>query len=123
MKQLIIVLILIFISTDKLSAQEVSCDNLIDYVIKKGNLKESVFPIQLINSSFLKEVKAYSIDNTIVVIAEYKNSQPSFTTKKYIFCGIPSSNWNDFYIGLSDLGKTFGERFHKYIIDYRCKCD
>jgi hypothetical protein len=104
------------------AAQDVACDDLLKYVEKNGRLKGSVSQFQLIESSWLKEVKAYSIDNTIVVIAEIKRDDYGFNTKKYVFCGIPSSNWDSFYFGLTDLGKTFGERFQKYIFDYKCDC-
>jgi hypothetical protein len=105
------------------SSQEVNCDDLIDYVKTKGYRKGTVSSISLINSDWLKEVEAYTIDNLIVVIAEIKKDEWGINTKKYIFCGIPDSNWSDFYYGMNDVGKTYGERFHKYIIDYQCKCN
>ncbi|MEI6755354.1 MAG: hypothetical protein WCK78_19620 [Paludibacter sp.] len=101
-------------------AQDVSCDELINYVKKEGHYIESVSALQLLNSEWLREVEAYSIDNTVVVIAKIQQNQ--YSTKRYIFCGIPRSNWNNFYVGLNDLTKTYGERFHKYIIDYNCNC-
>ncbi|WP_027127300.1 hypothetical protein [Gelidibacter mesophilus] len=103
--------------------QDVKCNDLIDYVVKKGTYKNSVFPIQLISSDWLNKVEAYSIENKIIVIAEIKNDELFSTNKKYIFCGIPTENWNAFYVGLNDLDKSFGERFHKYIFDYKCDCE
>ena len=103
-------------------AQDVSCKDLVKYVEDEGYVKATVTSIQLFNSSWLKEVKAYSINNTIVVIAEVKKDEWGFNTEKYIFCGIPSWNWDAFYYGLYDFGKTYGERFHKYIYNYKCDC-
>lgn len=104
-----------------LMAQDVSCNELIDYVKKEGRYIESVSAIQLLSSAWLREVEAYSIDNSIVVIAKIQQDQ--YSTKRYIFCGIPRSNWNNFYVGLNDLTKTYGERFNKYIMDYKCNCN
>lgn len=93
-----------------------------DYVVKNGTLKGNVNYIQLMDSSWLKDVKAYTIENTIVVIAEIKVDEYGFNTKKYIFCGISRTNWDYFYNGFSDPGTTFGERFRKYIFDNKCNC-
>lgn len=107
--------------TISMVAQDVNCDDLINYVKKEGQYIESVSAIQLLNSAWLREVEAYSIENSIVVIAKIQQDQ--YTTKRYIFCGIPRSNWNNFYVGLNDLTRTYGERFHKYIMDYKCNCN
>jgi len=101
---------------------QVSCEELIEYVEDEGYVKGTVSSIKLIDSSWLKEVKAYSIENTIVVIAKIKKDKWAINSKKYIFCGISSYNWNAFFYGLYDIGKTYGERFHKYIYDNKCKC-
>lgn len=103
-------------------SQNVSCEELIDYVRKDGYKKGTVSSTQLINSSWLKEVEAFEINNAIVVIAEIKKDEWGFSSKEYVFCGIPSSNWSAFYYGTYETGKTYGERFHKYIIDYVCNC-
>lgn len=103
-------------------AQEVSCTDLMEYVISEGYRKGTVSNIQLLNSSWLTEVKAYDINGSIAVIAEIKQDEWGFNTKKYIFCGISSTTWDAFYYGLYDYNTTYGERFHKYIIDYLCNC-
>jgi hypothetical protein len=92
-------------------------------VEENGKKKETVSSYSLIYSTWLKEVTAYSIEDVIVVIASIKEDQYSYFTKKYIFCGIPENNWSSFYYGLYDLNKSYGERFHKYIFDYKCNCD
>jgi hypothetical protein len=123
MKVLLLSLTIGFIFYNYSLAQDVTCEELVKYVEDEGYVKGTVTSIQLFNSSWLKEVKAYSIDNTIVVIAEVKKDEWGFNTEKYAFCGIPSSNWDAFYSGLYDLGKTYGEKFHKYIYNYNCNCN
>lgn len=118
----ILFLILIF-GTTILSAQEVSCSDLMNYVEKEGYKKGNLNSLQLVSSDWLNSVTAYEIEDVIVVVAEIKKpGNLIYNTKKYIFCGIPSSNWNSFYYGLSDIGKSHGERFHKYIYNYQCNC-
>lgn len=103
-------------------AQSVSCEDLMRYVQQEGYNKGTVNTVQLISSSWLSEVKCYSIDNTLVVIAEIKRDQWGINKKKYVFCGVPSTKWDAFCFGYYDSGKTYGERFNKYIIDYQCNC-
>lgn len=42
--------------------------------------------------------------------------------KRIFFCGIPIMNWSNFRFGGYGDSKSYGERFHKYIIDYKCNC-
>ena len=118
--KILILTIGLFVSMH-LNAQQTSCEDLIEYVEKNGYKKGSVGAMQLIQSTWLKNVEAYSIDNTLVVIAEIKKDSYGFSTKHYIFCGIPESNW-DYFSGFFSLTTTYGERFQKYIIDYQCDC-
>jgi hypothetical protein len=122
MKKTIAILSAIILGCIYINGQDVACTELMNYVVKNGTRSENVNQIQLMNSTWLKEVTKYSIDNTIAVIAEIKQDEFGIVTKKYIFCGIPSSNWSSFYFGFNDLDKTYGERFHKYIYDYKCEC-
>ena len=74
-----------------------------------------------------KEVTSYvKKDNTVEItqkIAEIKANEYSYSTKSYIFCGIPYSNWSNFKNGYNySDSRTYGERFHAYIIDYQCSC-
>jgi len=104
-----------------LKAQNYSCDEVMKFIRSNGYKKGSVSTFALLNSSWLKEVNAYTYENEIYVIAKIKTSEYSFSGKEYIFCGVPSSNWNSFS-GLSFSDETYGEKFHKYIIDYTCNC-
>ena len=120
MKKIIFFASLIF--SIGIHAQSVSCEDLMDYVTSKGYNFQSVNSYQLYESSWLNSVKAYKVEGRIAVIAEIKRDDVGFFTKKYVFCGISKSRWDYFYYGLYDIGKSYGERFHKYIIDYQCNC-
>ncbi len=121
MKKIIAFYFLLF--STSLFSQTVSCEELITYVKKNGDEKATVNSWQLINSSWLKQVQAWEINNTIVVIASIKKDEYSILAKDYIFCEIPSRNWDNFYNSWNDVGKTYGEKFHKYILDYACNCN
>lgn len=122
MKGVYSIICLVLLITTSLSAQTPQCTKLMEYVIENGTKKEEINAFQLIGSEWLRDVTAYTINDIIVVIAEIK--QDDFgNSKKYIFCNIPSQNWENFYWGLNDYGKTYGERFHKYIFDYKCNCN
>jgi hypothetical protein len=116
-----VLVLMILLSTTQLKAQNVSCEELIKHVKDNGDKIGNVGVYQLMDSSWLKEVTAYSIQNKIVVVAEIKDDKTSWITHKYIFCDIPKSNWESFDSPY-DLNTTFGERFHTYIIDYKCNC-
>lgn len=119
----IIISFVFFLFSSSIFSQAVDCEDLIDYVKSNGSRKATVNSWQLINSEWLKEVEAWEIDDAIVVIASIKKDQYTFLAKDYIFCGIPSRNWDNFYNSWSDVGKTYGEKFHLYIIDYICNCN
>jgi hypothetical protein len=91
-----------------------------EYVQENGTKTGNVSALSLMYSTWLKDVTAYTIEDKIVVIAEIKKDEYGLSTKKYIFCGIPKQNWENFYWGVNDFGKSYGERFNKYIMDYRC---
>lgn len=55
-----------------LHAQQTSCESLIEYVEENGSKKGSVGAMQLLQSTWLINVDAYTINNTLVVIAEKK---------------------------------------------------
>jgi hypothetical protein len=77
----------------------------------------------ILSSSWLSKVEAYDYESKVIVIAEIKG-EGSFFPKKYIFCNVPVENWK-YFEGLSPISssKTYGERFHEAIIDYKCDCD
>ena len=116
---LTILFILAFIGA---KAQEVSCEDLKNFIEEKGMYQYSLSNITL-KSSWLYKVTCYSYDMKYYVIAEIKANEYSYTTKSYIFCGIPYSNWSNFKNGYNySDSRTYGERFHAYIIDYQCNC-
>lgn len=103
------------------ASSSVSCENLLNYITSNGYRKGSLSNYTL-DSSWLYEVTAYAYEYDIYVVAKIKENEYSYQTKTYIFCGIPSQNWNNFKNGAYGDPKSFGERFHKYIFDYQCEC-
>lgn len=96
-----------------------SCEDLLVLIQEHGNELRSVSSYRL-DSEWLKSVSLYSYDEKLFVEAEiFDNTSRIFATS-YIFCDIPEDNWNSFSRGYSD---SYGERFHKYIIDYVCNCE
>lgn len=118
----IILTILLWLPLLDTKAQTVRCGDLLDFVVRNGYYKGEVNSLTLINSSWLKSVTAYQYKSSVFVVAEITTDKFGFSTKKYIFCGIPPRNWENFANGLVDFDLSYGEKFHKYIMDYKCDC-
>jgi hypothetical protein len=99
-------------------SQEISCEELTEYIETNGWKKGTLYNHAL-QSSWLYEVTAYSYDMKLFVIAEIKKSEYSYSTNTYIFCGVPQYNWSQFQF---QSFKTYGEKFHDYIFPYKCNC-
>lgn len=102
-------------------AQAVKCDDLIHLISEDGKYMSEVTQPGIIQSSWLKSVTAYEYDGKIFAIAIIKRNDYDSIGKKYIFCNIPMKNWDSFAHSFQ-VTLTFGEKFHKYIIDYECNC-
>lgn len=121
MKKILIIFIFT-LSFFEVKSQEISCEKLKNFIEKEGRYVSSLSSYTL-NSSWLYKVTCYSYEMNYYVIAEIKKSEYSYQTKSYVFCGIPYSNWSNFKNGYNFSDKrTYGERFHDYIIDYQCNC-
>ena len=116
------IVLLIFILSLNLSAQSVSCGELMEFIKSKGMYNTSVSSYTL-DSSWLSNVTLYSYDMKYFVIAEIKANKYSYGSKPYIFCSIPFNNWLNFKNGGYRESDSYGERFHKYIFDYQCDCN
>jgi hypothetical protein len=103
-------------------SQQVKCDDLLDFIEENG-YKKATLQSYILSSSWLYKVTAYSYENKVYVVAEIKENEYSFKTNIYIFCGIPSMNWQNFQFGSYGDQTSYGERFHKYIINYQCNCN
>jgi hypothetical protein len=121
MKKILIIVVLTITSLSTYS-QTVKCNDLLNLVVENGYKKATLQSYQL-SSSWLYKVTAYSNDYKIYVVAEIKENEYSYKTSTYIFCGIPSMNWQNFQYGGYGDPSSYGERFHKYIIDYQCNCN
>jgi len=97
---------------------ETSCIELYGLVQVKGTQLESLSN-RVMNSDWLNEVKVYRYQNKLFVSANIKD----VTTKTYLFCNIPDSNWDRFKNGGLYDSNSYGERFHKYVFEYKCDCN
>jgi hypothetical protein len=122
MKSILKVTLWSLLSMTSIKAQNITCQDLLEFVIDNGRYKGEVSSITLINSSWLKSVKAYEYKGKVYVIAEIKDNEYSYQTSTYIFCGIPLRNWDNFENYFSDTNLSYGQKFHKYIINYKCNC-
>jgi hypothetical protein len=104
------------------TSQSTSCNELIYSVEHKLRKVASVSHLSLLDSSWLLSVDGYDYDGDVIVIATIK-SESSVLGKKYIFCNVPKDNWNYFYNPISTTSMSYGERFHKSIVDYKCDCN
>lgn len=109
--------IICFAIFNVVQAQEVSCGELYNYVIDNYRYPSTV---NCFGSELLVKVQRYDVDGTGFVVAYIKQTEYDFRGKPYIFCGISSYNWSMFRSG--GFGGSWGESFHKYIMDYKCNC-
>ena len=113
---------IVFFTFSSLSfSQDISCSELLDFVKQNGYSSGSVDSFTM-QSSWLHRVTQYSYDSMNFVVAEIKENEYSFNTKKYIFCGVPSYNWSQFRFGGYGMSNSYGERFHDLIFPYKCDC-
>lgn len=125
--------VLLLFSSFCYSQEQIACEDAIKKIEDNGNLTDTLKDVQIILDAvyksvsgdiWLKEVKCYEINNTNFVVAEIYSDNLKLFTKKYLFCGIPKENWEHFYneTVLSSNKESYGKKFHKYIIDFKCNC-
>ncbi len=115
MKKAILIICLIFFYNS--SAQDVSCDDYMDFIKTKGYSSTSLSNYTL-DTSWLYKVTKYTYEYNNYVIVEIKENEYSYTTKKYIYCGISNTHWSGFRYGGYGDTESFGKRFLKYIAPY-----
>jgi len=123
MKTVYVIITILILSIVEARAQNITCTELLNFVEENGYKKGEVSSLQLYDSSWLKSVEAYQYKNTIFVVAEIKADDFGFSTQKYIFCGIPLRNWESFENAWLDTESSYGKKFQKYIINYKCSCN
>lgn len=120
MKHILTVLLIVF--SLQMSAQSVRCEELVDFIQTEGMYSSSLSSYTL-DSTWLKKVTLYSYDSNYYIVADIKTSEYSYSSTSYIFCGIPFQNWLNFKNGSYGDSDSYGERFHKYIFNYKCDCN
>jgi hypothetical protein len=77
----------------------------------------------LITSSWLYKVDGYEYEGIIFVIAQVKRKNSLLKElDTYIFCGISKDDWESFKDRFPYTILSIGEKFKKYIYDYKCNC-
>lgn len=118
----LVILSLTSFKNKKFSLEAISCVELIKNVKSEAKFVDEVSQV-FTNSQWLKDVKLYQYGDSYFVIASIKTkSDYTYSGKEYIFCGIAKTQWNNFKTGVYDVHLSYGERFHKYIIDFLCDC-
>ncbi|MCE7039186.1 hypothetical protein [Dyadobacter sp. CY312] len=99
-----------------------SCQEALNAVKGRGNYEKVVIKSEMSSTDdWLKKVKLYSLEGRLFVVAEMFTDDYHINSKEYLYCDIPAQNWNAFYTGSAGR-RTYGERFHDFIIDYKCNC-
>jgi len=101
--------------------QTVTCSDLI-YDVESKLREEKTISSYVLNSTWLSKVTAYEYEGSYIIIASIKQNDWDYSGKKYVFCGVPYRNWSSFSYSYLDFNTTYGENFHKYIMDYLCYC-
>lgn len=120
LKNILFILFIAF-AFNTTKAQDISCEKLMSYVKLHGYYKGRVDPWMTNSSSWIWSVSAYSIENKIAVVATLKTNNYG-GKKDYVFCGIPEKNWYNFTSIMISSNSSYGKRFHKYIMPYKCDC-
>jgi len=113
----ILLYIILLLCVISVKAQDIDCDDLMSYIKNKGSYSTTVTPY---NSSMLISASLYYYNGDYFVIAKFKTNEYDYTGRSYIFCGVPYSNWLEFY---SSGSISYGKAFHAYILDYKCDCN
>ena len=119
-------------------SQDISCNELLNYVEDEGYLiRTNTAPL---STNWLGDIKAYSMvesdpslykvsdiinhyksSGIYVIVATIYHNDILKSSKKYVFCGVPISKWEAFDSSFY-LTYSRGEMFHHYIRDYNCNC-
>lgn len=124
MKAFIATLAFVFtLGLESNSQSVISCSKLMEEVKQGGIRLGGYSPFDLLRSSWLYQVDGYKYADIIFVIALVKRDVSPFTEPdKYIFCGISKDDWDSFSYPLTDMRLSIGEKFQKYIYNYKCNC-
>lgn len=120
MKKIALLFLVLFASISLMS-QNVTCTDLKEFTKENGYYKSSISSYTL-DSEWLYKVTAYTYKYKTYVIAEIKTNEYSYTTTEYVFCNVPNQNWSNFNYGSYNDTNSYGKRFHKYIMRYKCNC-
>lgn len=98
-------------------SQEVSCQEIYEYLVENYRVTESV---TCYGSTMLVKADFYLISGTGFVVAYIKSNDYDIYGKPYLFCGVSREKWMNFKS--EGMYNSWGKAFHKYIRDCTCNC-
>ncbi len=84
----IILVIFAICMAGTVKGQDYSCEEVMEYVQDNGYEDWSR---NFYGSSWVKSVTVYELDGTYYAVIDIKKSKGSYSSKEYIYCGIPES--------------------------------
>lgn len=117
MKSISLFFFLFLFTTVNLQAQQYSCQELFQEITSNYDTKSET---PCYGSSMLVKAVYYTYGGQGFVVGYLKSSDYDMSGRPYIFCGISTYTWSRFKAeGMTD---SWGESFHKYIMNERCDC-
>ena len=102
------------------ASRDVPCKALMDSIRSGSFALDKVTPWP--EESFVVSVQLYLKGNRYYAIAELVVDKEG-STRKYVYCDIPKSDWSDFEWEIIDQDLSFNAKFRKYIHIHKCECD
>jgi hypothetical protein len=104
-----------------LAQRPVSCQALISFVENRALLYSVNYGSNM-GSPWLEEVRLYNLNDELYVWARIREDEFDTNGKKYLYCNVPQSNWNNFLFGREWDSESYGIRFNYYIVPFECDC-
>lgn len=101
-------------STEPTDIADMSCLEILDTVMDNGDLLSDLYDSDM-NSSTLDYIALYEYEGLYYLIVEFTSSG-----KKYVYCDINYSDWNDF---VDNDEKSYGTSFNRHLGYSNCNCD
>jgi len=101
-------------STESTDIADMSCSEILTTVMDNGDLLYDLDDSDM-NSSALDYIALYEYEGLYYLIVEFTSSG-----KKYVYCDINYSDWNDF---VDNDEKSYGTSFNRHLGYSNCNCD
>ncbi len=101
-------------STDPTDIADMSCIEILATIVDNGDLISDLNDSDM-NSSALDFIALYEYKGLYYLVVEFTSS-----SKKYVYCDINYSDWNNF---IDNAGDSYGESFNDHLGYSSCNCD